>query len=78
MNVNVTVELEFILWHHHVTTGCFYLVHIFASTKYLSVIYRGRGLGSVNPVVSKESITDHSNQLLMLWLSQLSSVKVGE
>ena len=29
-------------------------------------------------VVSKLSITDHSNQLLMLLLSQLSSVKVGE
>ena len=29
-------------------------------------------------VVSKYSITDHSNQLLMLWLSQFSSVKVGE
>ena len=33
---------------------------------------------SVNLVVSKKSITDHSNQLLMLWLSQLSSVKVDE
>ena len=32
----------------------------------------------MNLVVSKESITDHSNQVLMLWLSQLSSVKVGE
>ena len=53
MNVNVTVELEIILCQHHVTTGCFYLVHIFASTKYLSVIYLGRGLGSVNLVVSK-------------------------
>ena len=35
MNVNVTVELEIILCQHHVTTGCFNLVHIFASTKYL-------------------------------------------
>ena len=52
MNVNVTVELEIILCQHHITTGCFYLVHIFASTKYLSVIYLGRGLGSVNLVVS--------------------------
>ena len=49
MNVNVTVELEIILCQHHVITGCFYLVHIFASTKYLSV----QGLGSVNLVVSK-------------------------
>ena len=32
----------------------------------------------MNLVVSKESITDHSNQLLMLWLSQLTSVKVGK
>ena len=47
-----------------VSTGCFYLVHIFASTKYLSVIYGGRGLGSANLVVYKYSITDHSNQLL--------------
>ena len=32
----------------------------------------------MNLVVSKESITDHFNQLLMLWLSQLSLVKVDE
>ena len=53
MNVNVTVELEIILCQHYVTTGCFYLVHIFASTNNLSMIYLGRGLGSVNLVVSK-------------------------
>ena len=29
MNVNVTVELEIILCQHHVTTGCFCLVHGF-------------------------------------------------
>ena len=52
MNVNVTVELEITLCQHHVTTGCFYLIHIFASTKYLFVISSGRGLGSVNLVLS--------------------------
>ena len=51
--MNVMVELEIILCQHHVTTGCFCLVHIFSSTKYLSVIYWGRGLGSVNLMVSK-------------------------
>ena len=39
MNVNVTAEFEIILCQHHVITGCFCLVDIFASTKYLSVIY---------------------------------------
>ena len=51
MNVNFTVELEIILCQHHVTTCCFCLVHIFASTKYLSMI--GLDLGSVKLVVSK-------------------------
>ena len=41
MNVNVTVELEIILCQHHVTTGCFYLVDILASTKYLTVFTEG-------------------------------------
>ena len=81
MNVNVTVELEIITCQHHFTTGCFYVVHIFCVNKVFNrdlLRARFRVSESVNLVVSKESITDHSNQLLMLWLSQLSSVKSGE
>ena len=41
MNVNVTVELE-IMCQHHVTTGCFYLVHILSSTNNLTDLLRVR------------------------------------
>ena len=52
---------------------------LFLSSPYLCVnkVLLRRGSGSVNLVVSKQSITDHSNQLLMLWLSQLSSGRLS-
>ena len=53
MNVNVTVELEISLCQHHVTTGFFLSSPYLCLNKVSIRDFRGRGLGSVNLVVSK-------------------------